>query len=568
MMRDEHRLVLLIVFLVIFCGFQGAARAQTDQAKHETQEAAERANNAGYVEDVSFAVVEGKERVTVAVSRQTGTSVESSSGNAVVLKMDNMYIPDHLRKPLGVGALANVLRVLPQQKTEKGGPSAHVKIEMEETVPYSVRQEGNAVIVDFNVSSLPGARKRAAAGGTEQAPPKAAAVSGGIVRTETKSAAQRGPNGQRLIDLDFQDADVRMLLRLLAEEGRVNIVYGDDVKGNMNISLKGVPWEKALATVLDVKGLTRIDDGNVITVMTNERRKKVIEEVATAEQQRIKAEDTRKEREQKLLVEEGRLKQINIEAKIVEVDTDFSRELGLRWGYAYKDTWNGRDVGIVAGNSATSTSGTTVTTLPSGIGLTNSNLAVNFPSASAALDPAIGIIIGSSKFILAAKLDALETTGTGKIISSPKVMTMDNVEAKIGQGEEIPYIVRDKDGSPTVEMKEAKLSLRVKPKITAEGKISMEIETTNKYADWSKTNTLNENPPLVSSDVLSKVVVNDGDTIVIGGIYKNTETSSVSGIPYLSQIPILGWLFKTTSKNSTKREILIFVTPTIIKREG
>ena len=216
---------------------------------------------------------------------------------------------------------------------------------------------------------------------------------------------------------------------------------------------------------------------------------------------------------------------------------------------------------MAVGNTA-SGSNTAVTAVPgTGIGLTGSNVAVNFPSAAAASAPAIGFVLGTASAILDAKLAALETTGEGKIISSPKVTTLDGERATINQGEEIPY--RSGGDAPMV-FKDAVLSLEVTPAITPAGKISMKIKATNNYADWNKTNVSNENPPIVKSNVESKVVVKNGDTLVVGGIYKTSASETMSGVPWLSKIPVLGWLFKYKTTSTTKRELLIFVTPRIV----
>lgn len=193
-----------------------------------------------------------------------------------------------------------------------------------------------------------------------------------------------------------------------------------------------------------------------------------------------------------------------------------------------------------------------------------------FPAAAAAVSPALGVIVGSGKFILDAKLSAIEASGDGKIISSPKITTLDGVKATIKQGEEIPYPIYDENGNKTIEFKDAVLQLDAKPVITPDGRISMEIKATNNYADWQSTaeGVRIDNPPIVTNSVESTVVVRDGDTIVVGGIYKTIETDGTSGVPWLSEIPVLGWLFKTETKTKTKREVLIFITPKIIGEEG
>lgn len=559
-----------IAFLMGFIVFSGntqsarGAPADPGAPDNTTVEQSETVN-VGYLEDVTFGRVQGKERVSLVLSRQSGVNVENTTAQGVLVKLENMFVPEGLRRPLGEGVLSNVVRVLPAQKASDGKQWALVTIDLKKRVPFSVRQEGMNVLIDFNIGTLARGDLQevsAAAASKPQRSTEEARSPADVAVPSTQDQAR--DSEARKISLDFQDANIKTVLRLLAEENRVNIVSGDDVKGNVTVSMRNVTWDQALDTLLDINGLTKKRTGDVITVMTLEKKKKDESDRKAADEEQRKAEDDRKAREQKLLVERGKLKQINIEAKIVEVNTNFSRQLGLIWGYSYKDAWHNRNYGVMAGNSGPIT-GTVPTSLPTGIGLTSSNLAVNFPAAATAVAPAIGLVIGSAKFALDAKIEALETTGDGKVISAPKIMTMDNETATIGQGEEIPYISRDRDGNATVTMKDAKLQLIVTPKITPDGKISMKIQTENKYADWGKTNTNNENPPLVASNLDSKVVINDGDTIVVGGIYKTTESSSETGVPWLSKIPVLGWLFKYKSKTKETREILIFVTPTVVK---
>ncbi|MBN1612855.1 MAG: secretin and TonB N-terminal domain-containing protein [Deltaproteobacteria bacterium] len=559
-------IAFLIGFVVFSGDAQNARSAPYDPGAPDNEKIGQSAMvDVGYLEDVTFERIRGRERVYLVLSRQSGVNVENAAGQGVLVTMENMFVPEDLRRPLGEGVLDNVVRVLPAQRVAGGKQWALVTIDMKKRVPFSVRQEGMNVLIDFNTGTLAGGDLRevsAAAAAASKPSAEGGPTTAAVAEPRTTEGAAYPP--ARKMSLDFQDANIKTVLRLLAEENKINIVSGEDVKGNVTVSMRNVTWEQALDTLLDINGLTMKQEGNVITIMTLEKHKRDEAARKAAEDERRKAEEERKAREQKLLVEKGKLKQISIEAKIVEVNTTFARQLGLIWGYGYQDTWRSRNYGVMAGNSGPIT-GTVATALPTGIGLTSSNLAVNFPSAAAAAAPAIGVVIGSAKFALDAKIEALETTGDGKVISAPKVMTMDNETATIGQGEEIPYVQRDSEGNATVTMKDAKLQLVVTPKITPDGKISMKIQTENKYADWGKTNTNNENPPLVASNLDSRVVINNGDTIVVGGIYKTTESSSESGVPWLSKIPVLGWLFKYETKTKETREILIFVTPTIAK---
>ena len=361
-------------------------------------------------------------------------------------------------------------------------------------------------------------------------------------------------SGQK-ITADFQDANIRSVFRLIAEVSGLNIVAGDDVKGNVTMRLKEVPWDQALETILDVQALGTKTQGNVIVVMPVDKMKK-------AEEQRLKEDVSR-----------GKLKQISIEAQIVEANETFVKQIGVQWGGGLWTTANGVTLGALGGSAgyATQTVGATTTgattiqqTFPNGVGFGNSNLAVNFPYTFANT-PLLGVVAGGSNFVVSAQIHALESSSEGKIISSPKVTTLDNVKATIKQGEEVPYVTESTSGgvvTRTVQFKEAVLKLDVKPTITPEGKISMEIKATNDRADY--TRSVQGNPPIIKNEVDSTVVVHDGDTIVIGGIYKSANENLTSGVPGLYKVPILGWLFKAENETRTKREILIFITPKVV----
>jgi type IV pilus assembly protein PilQ len=541
------------------------------------------ATSAGYLEDVTFERMPGKERVTLSVTKLSGVTVENQPGNAVLVRMENLFVPEGLRRPLSDAALANIVSVTPIQKAADGRAWVLAQIDLKQKVPYSVRQEGMNVLIDFNVASLPqgaepatgkaapkAAPAPAAATAQPKAPVAAARMAAAPKTAETAKPAAVKPgkkvNTSSRIFLDVQDADIKSVFRLLAEQGNVSIVSGDDVKGTVTLLMKDVPWEQAFSTILDLKGLDQKREGDIITVITLDRKKKDEADRIATQMALQKAEDERKVREQKQNVEQGKLRQIAIEAKIVEVTTNFSRELGIRWGYGYKDTWNGRDIGGLIGTSPTGA----LTTLPSGLGLTSSNAAVNFPAVSGIATPGIGIVAGSAQFVLDAKLSALDTSGNGKIVSSPKVTTLENEKATIWQGKRLPVVTpATSTGPATVRYEDADLRLVVTPKITPkvalvdEDRISMDIEASNKDIDESIK--VEGNPAINSNGVTSKVVVKDGDTIVVGGIYKTTETFTKDGVPFFSEIPFLGWLFKYETKSKDTREILIFITPRIIR---
>jgi len=549
---------LFNIFLTIcwiFSCVPAAIAAPGDQDNPKTVIA-----DTGYLENVLLEKLPGKERIALVVSAQPAISVGNQTDGNLLIKLENMYVPENLRRSFGENALSNISRVIPQQKLMDGKQWAYLTIDINEAVPYAVKQEGKNIYIDFNVSGLPEKRKRVVT-----------ASSSGRLQPVKKEVMTNSTD--KLVTLDFQDADIKSVLRLMAEYGNMSIVSGDDVKGNVTLTMRNVPWEQALDTILDVNGLAKKKMGNVISIMTLDKKKKDESDKAKAEEDQRRAEDQRKDRELKLMVEKGLLKQILIEAKIVEATETFTRNLGVTWGFTGTGSVNSYGTRYTGGSSTSRTNAQKFS-YPSQIpyyqaGSTTDPLytaAVNFPTSLAS--PTIGFVIGTASGFLETQLAALEETSTGKIISAPKIVTMEGVKATIKQGTEVPYVTPASGTSPaTISFKEALLKLEVTPKITDEGKISMEIKANNDQPDWTKAinieNTLN--PPIKKSEIDSKVVVQNGDTVVIGGIVKSDNNKSVSGLPWLQKIPVLGWLFKTENIDNEKTQLLIFITPKILQ---
>jgi type IV pilus assembly protein PilQ len=533
----------------------------------------------GYLENVLLEKLSGKERVNLVVSQQTAIQVTTKYDGSLSVKLENMFVPENLRRTLGEGQLVNIIDVIPQQQAADGKQWIELSIHLKEKVPYVVRQEGGSVFIDFNVSGLAVNNKKVASPkkSTQRANAEtASAANEDAVEIKPKKESPKRFT-DRMISLDFQEADIKSVLRLMAEYGNISIVSGDDVKGNVTLSMKNVPWDQALDSILDVHGLAKKQMGDVISVMTLERKKKDESDKKAAEEDQRKAEDQRKDRELQVLVEKGKLRQILIEAKIVEATEEFVRKLGVTWGFANKQSVGSYGLGA-AGGSNTKQSNAQAVSYPSQFspdpwaqaGSTATSAlplymaAVNLPSALAA--PTLGVVFGGAAGFIEAQLAALESNQAGKIISSPKVVTMDNVKAVIKQGDEVPYVTPASGNSPaTVTFKEALLKLEVKPKITDEGRISMEIKATKDTPDYATGITLQGNPPINKNEVESKIVVQDGDTVVIGGVTRTQDDKIVSGLPWLQKIPVLGWLFKTEDIHNTKKQLLIFITPKILK---
>lgn len=566
MKKNIPWIIVLAVCIALF-GYTGYAWSAPPEASTLKAEK----TDAGHLLDITFERIKGKERLTFHISKQTGASVEALAGNAVLVKMANIFVPQELRSTLGEGKLSNVINVTPAQKAIEGQQWALITIALKERVPYSVSQAGQNVVIDFNISSieatLPAPEQKQF--DTAKETPKQE-VNPSWARLDRGREATKYMG--RKISLDFQDAPIKAVLRLLAEAGEVTIVAGEDVKGTMTVHMHKVPWDQALDTILDVQGLAKKQMGDVISVVTYERMKKDESDRRQGEEDRMKAEALAKKAEQERLEERGKLRQVSIEAKIVEVADDFVRNLGVQWGGVYYGKAGDYSYALTGGTSTNTINPRQVSwPYPSQLpfrttdGKAIQSAALNYPAAITS--PTFGLVLGGANAVLEAQIQALETTSQGKIISSPKVSTMDNVKAVIKQGQEIPYVTIDKDGNRSITFKEAVLKLEVKPKITPDGAISMEIKATNDYADYAMAPALGGNPPINKSEVESKIVVQDSDTIVIGGILKTQEQTGEQGVPWLSKIPILGWLFKTESINKSRRQLMVFITPKVIRSE-
>jgi len=331
--------------------------------------------------------------------------------------------------------------------------------------------------------------------------PEGKGKNAGPASSATLSKEEKKYTGQK-VSLDFQDANIKSVFRLLSEVSGVNIVAGEDVKGNVTSHMKSVPWDQALETILDTNGLGMQRTGNVISVYTIEKMKKAVEE------------------RQKEDVVQGKKPQVYIEAKILEATASFARKLGIQWGGGFEsgNVWLGpsarmnpsgltpltRNLGVFGGTYAVNMASMSTTIAPS-VGTT-------------AVSPSLGIILGSAKNFIDVEIAAYESMGEVKVVSSPKVVTFDGTPAYITQGTEIPYTFTDKEGNRSIQWKEATLRLDVTPSITSGDKIVLKVKAKNDAPDYATKASQNlDNPPINKSEVSSTIIIKDGDTLVVGG---------------------------------------------------
>jgi type IV pilus assembly protein PilQ len=476
-------------------------------------------------------------------------------------------------------------------------PQAHkVKFELENRVVKRLPRIVRAVQPQFTVQRVQMAGESALAEKDDR--------SDDIVAGQTRFVGRR-------ISLDFQQADITNILRLIAEVSGFNIVVGEGVKSKVTMKLVSVPWDQALDMLLKMNGLGMIRQGSIVWVDSLANIAKQQDEEARAKDSKTKAEELVdrvfyiknlqaqelmqslrqylsprgvmqfnqgsnalivRETETKLAIVkqlvEGldlEVPQVQIEARIVQADTVYARGLGIQWGFQ-------------AGNrtptdffSVTNLTGPFGQIAGTGTDTITRNFLVNLPAQVGGLPavPSIGWTFGKlgGDFALDMRLSAGELLGLSKVIAAPKITTLDKREAKISQGESIPFQTTSLQGTQTTFV-DANLELNVTPQITSrdpkeDGKrILMRVRAT-RNAVGARSNPAG--PSIDRREATTQVIVRDGETMVIGGVFVDTQNNNVQGVPYLSRMPVLGWLFKNKSEGVSKQELLIFLTPSIIK---
>ena len=441
------------------------------------------------------------------------------------------------------------------------------------------------------------------------------------VPLQVRGARGRRRYSGRRVDLDFKDADIHNILRLLADVGGVNIVTADDVSGAVTIRMRNVPWDQALDVILQAKGLGMVRRGNLIRVAPLETLEKEREAAIARQkqQEQLAPLETRlvpvsyataselSPRVQELLSERGSVSvdertnvlivrdivdqlddveelvrtldtqtpQVLIEARIVEATSNYVRDVGIQWGGDVSmSSANGNPTGLVfpsnigvAGGNYPNGGGQTAGLSPFQRNITVPNYAVNLPALTGEGEGgAIGLNLGSvgGNVNINVRLSALESNGTVRIISSPRILTLDNHEAHIAQGTLIPYSQVSAQGVNTA-FQEAKLELKVRPHVTADGSVSMHVAITRNEPDFNRTSTRGD-PTILEREAETDLLIPDGNTAVIGGIYTRNTGRQVNSVPFFGDIPVLGVLFQRRRVSDERNELLIFLTPRIVNR--
>jgi type IV pilus assembly protein PilQ len=407
----------------------------------------------------------------------------------------------------------------------------------------------------------------------------------------------------KAISLNFQDIPVRTVLQIIADYNGFNLVTSDTVAGNITLRLDGVPWDQALDIILKVKGLDKRMEGNILMVAPSDelaareardlQALQQVEELAPLYSEFVQVNyakagelaDLVKTEDNSILSDRGSvsvddrtntllirdtaksiedikrmvsvldipIRQVVIEARMVTVKDNLNEELGIRWGVTGTDGEYSNAGTLEGANGANRTSGS----IPS----LADRLNVNMPVASAAGSIAFQVARLADGTILDLELSAMEKENKGEIIASPRITTSNQKEAYIEQGVEIPYQQASSSGATAVQFKKAVLSLTVTPHITPDDRIILDLAVTQ---DTVSSITNGSAPAIDTQRIGTQVLVNNGETIVLGGIYQQSIINTVSKVPVLGDIPYFGWLFRNTNNFSEKKELLIFVTPRIV----
>jgi type IV pilus assembly protein PilQ len=581
-----------------------------------------------------------RDRVVVELGDKARFSHATTPDGRSVLELEGVRLPDALQRKLDVGAFGGAVASISTYRRKSDPSRVVVEVEPRGEATSTVTREGTSLVLTFasgsthpmlsGVGADGGAARRVRTVAREEDLSGASGAQTSATEwvTDGEEAAgflpaaiaqQRRFTGRR-IDLDLKDADIHNVLRLISDVGRVNIVTSDDVKGNVTIRMRNVPWDQALETVLQAKGLGMVRQGNMVRVaplaelnrereLDLARRKSELQlapletrlipvNYATAKELQARGKDLLSPRGS-LAVDErtnvlvardvaGNLDQLEelvraldtqtpqvlIEARIVEATSRYLRDVGIQWGGdATFSPATGNPTGLIFPSSIGAVGGASDQSTPTA-GLSpfqnavpNPNFAVNLPAiVGTGQGGAIGLTFGSidNSVNLSVRLSAAESTGMLRIVSSPRILTLDNREARISQGTLIPFSQISAQGVQTT-FQEAKLQLLVRPHVTSDGSVSMHVKINRDEPDFNQTSARGD-PTILKREAETDLLIMDGHTAVIGGIFTRNTGRNLDQIPVLGDIPILGVLFQRRRANDSRSELVIFITPRIVNR--
>jgi type IV pilus assembly protein PilQ len=550
------------------------------------------------VESVNFNVEDGAGIVTIMTSERASYEELPKEGNTSRIKLLNVVLPANLQVSRDVSGFDSPLNFVSSFRDPVSENNTIIVLELKEDVPMLTDQSNNLLTLRF------------------QKPPKLEAEPAREERATWAfdyrfagtPGAQKEYRGER-VSFDFKDADIRDVFRILADISGFNIIIANNVTGTVTLKLSDVPWDQALDVVLEDGGLGAIVEGNVMKIAPlatlQKRQTEILAAARTKEQLEpletrqvfvnyARAEelvplvnpllspggsirvDTRTNSilltdiesrigdiEELITSLDTRTPQVLIESRIVQATLDFIRELGVQWGLNYRAS-------AATGNPTGATFPSSVdvggVNVGSPFGTAADNFIIDLPAAvGTGGGGAIGLVLGSltGAFDLDIRLSALENKGDGRILSSPKVLTLDNQPARIEQGVSIPFLSVSAAGTQT-QFVDATLRLEVTPHVTNDNRILMEIRVTDNAPDPTITGA-NGQPSIRRNEAETQALSSDGETIVIGGIFKRDVSERIAGVPWFSRVPLLGWLFRRETTLDQRRELMVFITPRIVR---
>ena len=536
------------------------------------------------IRNIDFKRMPGKGGQLLIELAQPGNEVDlRQQDSKLVLDFIDTYLPKRLRKNLDVTDFATPFKNI---SVKQNGKNVSMTVQTHGQYTHLAYQTGKRFVLDIN--AVVQKKKR----------------DGSLLKTNF--------HGEK-VSLNFQNIEVRAVLQLLAEFTGLNVVTDDSVQGTITLHLQNVPWDQALSIILKTRGLAERQIGNVILVapaaalakreqqdmksfnqiqnisplhtsllQVNYARASDIAELIKSQQNSLLSNRGRissdlrtntiwlRETQQKLGELRAFIKkldvpvrQVLIEARIVEVNRDFNHELGVQFGVSKNNT--PLSGSIEAANLALpGNDGFSSLTDAAGI---NKRLNVNLPvTATGGATSHIGVALAKlgHGFLLDLELSALETENKGRVVSSPHVLTANQHVAKIESGEEVPYQQASSSGATNVAFKKAVLSLEVTPQITPNNKVILTIKIHKDEVSATSNNTTV--PGIKTNNIETQTLIEDGGTIVLGGVYKETKNNNISRVPFFSSIPLIGKLFQNKKVTKNRSELLVFLTPTIIKQ--
>jgi type IV pilus assembly protein PilQ len=564
----------------------------------------------GTVRDVSFRGEDDTASVVVAGSELASYDVSHPDSKTAVLTLHHTGIPSNLERSLDTSAYGAPVRSVSSFAGADGSGDVQIVAKLTDAATDDVTSTSSGL--RWNFSST--ARPEMVIDGVdvELGTSKVAGLQSEGPAYALSGAPRKPKYTGRRVSFEFKDIDIHNLLRIIAEVAKKNIVVSDEVNGKITIRLRNVPWDQALDVILKSKGLDKDESGNILRVLPAAKlaEERALEQKAREDKQNSEEPKLRlisvnyatanemSERIKELLSKKGSVTvdprtntlivkdvatsltrvegmvrtldlqtpEVLIEARIVEANSTFSHDVGIQWGgqVGFAPAF-GNPTGLIFPSTAVVT-GASGTGTAAGV-QTTPNFAVDLPAATGTGEGGgLGFIFGSAggAATLNLRIAAAESSGTAKTISAPKVTTLDNLRATISQGVAIPFSQFSASGVNTSFI-EAKLELSVTPHVTQDGSVQLKIDATNNQPNAGFTGS-NGQPSITKKEAHTNVLVKDGDTTVIGGIYTRATGQNEAIVPVLGKIPVLGYFFRHRFETDSRTELLIFVTPHIVNR--